>query len=171
LLKRTLVALLGLSVLLFCVNYAAQSTIKTREHIISEDRVVSLQAGEVEIVVETVEVETNAQTQNESDNNAAVLMPTVVRAYNARASWYRHGNVTANGERYNPLGHTVAHKSLPFGTMVRFTNPETGESVVARVNDRGPFIKGREFDLSLGSARAVGMERRGVMVLRIEILS
>jgi rare lipoprotein A len=55
--------------------------------------------------------------------------------------------------------------------MVRFTNPETGESVVARVNDRGPFIKGREFDLSLGSARAVGMERRGVMILRIEILS
>ena len=170
-LKRTLVALLGLSVLLFCVNYAAQGTIKTREHIISEDRVVSLQAGEVEIVVETVEVETNAQIQNESDNNAAVLTPTVVRSYNARASWYRHGKVTANGERYNPMGHTVAHKSLPFGTMVRFTNPETGESVVARVNDRGPFIKGREFDLSLGSARAVGMERRGVMVLRIEILS
>jgi len=171
LLKRTLVALLGLSVLLFCVDYAAQGTIKTREHIISEDRVVSLQAGEVEIVVETVEVETNAQIQNESDNNAAVLVPTVVRSYNARASWYRHGRVTANGERYNPLGHTVAHKSLPFGTMVRFTNPETGESVVARVNDRGPFIKGREFDLSLGSARAVGMERRGVMILRIEILS
>ncbi len=170
-LKRTLVALLGLSVLLFCVNYAAQGTIKTREHIISEDRVVSLQAGEVEIVVETVEVETNAQIQNESDNNAAVMTPTVVRSYNARASWYRHGKVTANGERYNPMGHTVAHKSLPFGTMVRFTNPETGESVVARVNDRGPFIKGREFDLSLGSARAVGMERRGVMVLRIEILS
>jgi rare lipoprotein A len=162
---------LGLSVLLFCVSYAAQGTIKAREQIIPEDRVVSLQAGEVEIVVETVEVETNAQIQNESDNNAAVLTPTVVRAYNARASWYRHGRVTANGERYNPLGHTVAHKSLPFGTMVRFTNPETGESVVARVNDRGPFIRGREFDLSLGSARAVGMERRGVMVLRIEILS
>ena len=170
-LKRTLVALLGLSVLLFCVSYAAQSTIKAREQIILEDRVVSLQAGEVEIVIETVEVETNAQTQNESDNNAAVRTPTVVRSYNARASWYRHGQVTANGERYNPLGHTVAHKSLPFGTMVRFTNPETGESVVARVNDRGPFIKGREFDLSLGSARAVGMERRGVMILRIEILS
>lgn len=170
-LKRTLVALLSLSVLLFCVNNAAQGTIKTREHIISEDRVTGLQAGEVEIVDETIEVETNAQIQNESDNNAAVSTPTVVRAYDARASWYRHGKITANGERYNPLGHTVAHKSLPFGTMVRFTNPETGESVVARVNDRGPFIRGREFDLSLGSARAVGMERRGVMILRIEILS
>ena len=170
-LKRTLVALLGLSVLLFCVSYAAQSTIKAREQIIPEDRVVSLQADEVEIVIETVEIETNAQTQNESDNNAVVQAPAVVRTYSARASWYRHGKVTANGERYNPLGHTVAHRSLPFGTMVRFTNPETGESVVARVNDRGPFIKGREFDLSLGSARAVGMERRGVMILRIEILS
>ena len=170
-LRRTLVALLGLSVLLFCVNYAAQSTIKTREHIISEDRVVSAQADEVQIVIETVEVETYAQTQNDSDNNAAVQAPTVVRTYSARASWYRHGRVTANGESYNPMGHTVAHKSLPFGTMVRFTNPETGQTVVARVNDRGPFIRGREFDLSLGSARAVGMEQRGVMILRIEILS
>lgn len=169
--KRTMVALLGLSVILFCVNYAAQSTIETRENIISEDRVVSAQADDVQIVVETVEVETYAQTQNESDNNAAVRPRGVVRTYNARASWYRHGKVTANGERYNPLGHTVAHRSLPFGTMVRFTNPETGQTVVARVNDRGPFIKGREFDLSLGSARAVGMEQRGVMILRIEILS
>lgn len=170
-LKRTLVALLSLSVLLFSVNYAAQSTIKAREHIIPEDRVVSAQADEVEIVIETIEIETNAQTQNESDNIAAVQAPTVVRAYNARASWYRHGRITANGEAYNPLGHTVAHRTLPFGTMVRFTNPETGQTVVARVNDRGPFIKGREFDLSLGSARAVGMEQRGVMILRVEILA
>ena len=167
-LKRTIVALLGLSVLLFCVNYAAESNINTRENIFSEDRVVSAQADNTEVAIAT-RVETDAQIQN-ADNNAAVEVNNVVRTYNARASWYRHGKVTANGERYNPLGFTVAHRSLPFGTMVRFTNPENGQSVIARVNDRGPFIKGRDFDLSLGCARAIGMEERGVMLLKIEIM-
>jgi rare lipoprotein A len=168
LLKRTLVALLSLSVL-FCVNYAAQSNNIARD-IISEDRVVSPQADNTEVVTLTTQVETNAQTQNVSDNNAAAEVQTVVKTYNARASWYKHGRVTANGERYNPMGHTVAHRSLPFGTIVRFTNPENGQSVTARVNDRGPFIRGREFDLSLGCARAIGMEQKGVMILKIEVM-
>lgn len=169
-LKRTIVALLGLSVLLFCVTYAARSNINTRENIFSEDRVVSPQADNIEVVTRTTEVETDAQTQTVGDNNAAAEVQNVVRTYNARASWYRHGRVTANGERYDPMGLTVAHRSLPFGTIVRFTNPENGQSVTARVNDRGPFVRGREFDLSLGSARAIGMEQRGVLLLKIEIM-
>lgn len=168
-LKRTIVALLSLSVL-FCVTYAAKSSINTRENIVSEDRVVGAQADITEAVTLAARVEIDAQSQTVRDNNAAGEVHTVVRSYDARASWYKHGRVTANGERYNPMGHTVAHRSLPFGTIVRFTNPETGQSVVARVNDRGPYIKGREFDLSLGSARALGMEQKGVMVLKIEIL-
>jgi rare lipoprotein A len=115
-------------------------------------------------------IDTNAQTQEVSDNNAAAQTPTALRRYNARASWYRHGKVTANGERYDPMGLTVAHKTLPFGTIVRFTNPDNGQSVIVRVNDRGPYIRGREFDLSLGSARVLGIEQRGVMDLRVEIL-
>lgn len=169
--KRTIFALLSLSVLLFCVFDTAESNINTREHISSEDRVVSPQADITEAVPTTVAaIDTNAQTQEVSDNNAAVQMPTTIRRYNARASWYRHGKVTANGERYDPLGLTVAHKTLPFGTIVRFTNPDNGQSVTARVNDRGPYIRGREFDLSLGSARVLGIEQRGVMDLQVEIL-
>ena len=166
-LKRTIIALLSLSVLLFCVQDAAQSNINTRENILTEDRVVSPQAGTVEATTKVAVVETNAQTQEVSENNAAEPAPK--RVYRARASWYKHGRVTANGERYNPLGLTVAHRSLPFGTIVRFTNPENGKSVTVRVNDRGPYIRGREFDLSLGSARVLDMEQRGVALLLVEI--
>jgi rare lipoprotein A (peptidoglycan hydrolase) len=86
------------------------------------------------------------------------------------ASWYRHGRITANGERYNPNGLTVAHKSLPFNTMIRFTNPENGISVIVRVNDRGPYIRGRDFDLSVRSAQLLGFYERGVARLDMEII-
>lgn len=95
---------------------------------------------------------------------------TVVQSYDAVVSWYRHGTITANGEQYNPNGSTVAHKTLPFNTLVRFTNPLNGVSIVVRVNDRGPFIRGRDFDLSLGSARRLGIVEIGVTRLRVEIL-
>ena len=89
--------------------------------------------------------------------------------YRTVVSWYRHGTVTANGERYDPNDFTVAHRTLPFNTWVRFTNPETGAEVIARVNDRGPYVRGREFDLSMGTARRLGILERGVAVLDIEI--
>ena len=169
-LKRTLIALLSLSVLLFCVSDAAQNNNIARDNILTEERVVSPQADAV-VTQEVAAVETNnAHIQEVSENNAAAKERRIVRRYNAKASWYRHGRVTANGEQYNPLGLTVAHRSLPFGTIVRFTNPDNGQSVTVRVNDRGPYIRGREFDLSLGSARALGFESRGVMVLRVEIM-
>jgi rare lipoprotein A len=74
------------------------------------------------------------------------------------ASWYHHGRRTANGEAFNPNGMTAAHRSLPFGTMVRVVNNKTGRSVVVRINDRGPFIGGRIIDLARGAARQLGMD-------------
>ena len=77
-----------------------------------------------------------------------------------RATWYGNelaGNRTASGERFNPNGLTAAHRSLPFGTCLRVSNPKTGRSVSVRVNDRGPFTKGVSLDLSHGAARAIGM--------------
>ncbi len=70
------------------------------------------------------------------------------------ASWYT-GRRTASGERYG--GFTAAHRSYPFGTRVRVTNTNTGRSVVVRINDRGPFVRGRVIDLSRASARAIGV--------------
>jgi rare lipoprotein A len=87
------------------------------------------------------------------------------------ASYYRSGKVTANGEKFNPGGMTAAHRTLPFGTKVRVTNVRTGKVVVVRINDRGPFIRGRIIDLAYGAARTVGLVRTGVAKVRLEILN
>lgn len=75
-------------------------------------------------------------------------------------------NRTATGEHYDPRGLTAAHRTLPFGTLVRVTSLRTGESVVVRINDRGPFVRGRSIDLSLGACRAIG--NPGIAQVRID---
>jgi rare lipoprotein A len=77
------------------------------------------------------------------------------------ASWYALTSKTASGERMNPAKLTAAHKTLPFGTKLRVTNPKNGKSVVVRINDRGPFIKGRVLDLSKAAAQKIGIISRG----------
>jgi rare lipoprotein A len=84
----------------------------------------------------------------------------VASAQSGMASWYGpgfQGRRTASGERFNTGSYTAAHRSLPFGTRVRVTNVRNGQSVVVRINDRGPFAGGRIIDLSKASARAIGM--------------
>ena len=65
------------------------------------------------------------------------------KVYQGTASWYSSGRRTASGERFNPNGYSVAHRTLPFGTIVHLTNPQNGNKISAIVNDRGPFIKNR----------------------------
>ena len=89
------------------------------------------------------------------------------------ASWYGptfHGKTTANGERYNMLHMTAAHKQLPFNTLVKVTNLHNGMSTVVRINDRGPFLKGRILDLSYAAARALGANSPGVIKIRLEVV-
>jgi rare lipoprotein A len=74
-----------------------------------------------------------------------------------------HGLTTANGERYNAYGLSTAHRSLPFGTRLRVTNPSNGKSVVVRVNDRGPFVGGRNLDLSYGAFTSIASSGQGVV--------
>ncbi|MEO1429569.1 MAG: septal ring lytic transglycosylase RlpA family protein [Cyanobacteria bacterium J06633_8] len=83
---------------------------------------------------------------------------------------YFAGKKTASGERFNPSKMTAAHKTLPFGTRVRVTNMRNGRSVVVRINDRGPFIRGRVIDLSRGAAGVIGMIGRGIAPVRVEVL-
>lgn len=89
---------------------------------------------------------------------------SVANAQCGKASWYGpgfHGRSTASGERFNQGNMTAAHKSLPFGTKLRVTNKRNGKSVVVRINDRGPFVRGRLLDLSKGAASQIGMIRSG----------
>ncbi|MBA4406741.1 septal ring lytic transglycosylase RlpA family lipoprotein [bacterium] len=87
------------------------------------------------------------------------------------ASWYGprfHGKTTANGEQYNQLALTAAHKFLPFGTILQVTNLRNGKNVIVRINDRGPYVEGRDLDLSKGTALALGMINRGVIKVKVE---
>ncbi|MEM6753127.1 MAG: septal ring lytic transglycosylase RlpA family protein [Cyanobacteria bacterium P01_C01_bin.38] len=95
------------------------------------------------------------------------------RSFRGIASFYGAyfaGKKTASGERFNPSKMTAAHKTLPFGTRVRVTNMRNGRSVVVRINDRGPFIRGRVIDLSRGAARVIRMTGRGIAPVRVQVL-
>jgi rare lipoprotein A len=86
------------------------------------------------------------------------------------ASVYSHeGRKTANGERANVKGFTAAHRSLPFGTKVRVTNRKNGQSVVVRINDRGPFVAGRIIDVTPAGARALGFA--GLAQVTIDVIA
>ncbi|NJM49530.1 MAG: septal ring lytic transglycosylase RlpA family protein [Sphingomonadales bacterium] len=80
------------------------------------------------------------------------------------------GNRTANGERFDPTGFTAAHRTLPFGAQVRVTNLSNGRDVVVRVNDRGPFARGRIIDISHAAAVEIGMVRSGHARVKLEMV-
>ncbi len=110
----------------------------------------------------------DAQPLTETGPNVAGFHET------GRASWYGrffHGRRTANGERYDMHALTAAHRTLPLGSYVRVTNPANDSSVIVRINDRGPFARGRVIDLSLAAATALHMQHAGTARVQIEGLT
>ena len=112
--------------------------------------------------------------ENQSED-ATLISQNVNVKYNnlgmMKASWYGprfHGRLTANGEIYDQMGYTAAHKNLPFGTLLKLTNLKTNKSVVVRINDRGPYIPGRKIDLSKKVAMELGAFQHGVVKLKVE---
>lgn len=105
---------------------------------------------------------------------ALFLIAAPSYASSMKASWYdctkpgecSKSKITANGEKFNPNALTAAHKTLPFGTLLRVTHK--GKSVIVRINDRGPFIKGRQLDLSRAAARKIGCG--GVCTVKVEVI-
>lgn len=96
-----------------------------------------------------------------------------VRVWEGRASWYGprfHGRRTANGETFDMHAPTAAHRTLPMGSIVRLVNPRTNRARMVRINDRGPFIEGREIDVSYHVAQSLGMAEQGLARLRIELI-
>jgi len=105
---------------------------------------------------------------------ASVTPPPSENIQTGVASWYGpnfHGKTTSNKEIYDMHDLTAAHKSLPFGTYVAVTNLNNGKSVIVRINDRGPFVKGRIIDLSYAAARVVDMIDSGTAPVKLEILT
>ncbi len=90
-----------------------------------------------------------------------------------KASYYGkkyHGRKTASGERFNMWAYTAAHRTLPFGAVLRVTNRKNRKQVTVRINDRGPFVSGRIIDLSYAAAKRIDMIRDGVVEVRLERL-
>ncbi|RDC60233.1 RlpA-like lipoprotein [Alteripontixanthobacter maritimus] len=99
--------------------------------------------------------------------------PSPSATMSGHASYYGrkfHGRRTANGERFDMNAMTAAHKTLPFGTKVRVINPANGKEVTVRINDRGPFIRGRTIDLSKAAAKKIGIISRGHGSVEMDIL-
>ncbi|MFG1778757.1 septal ring lytic transglycosylase RlpA family protein [Micromonospora sp. NPDC049048] len=122
----------------------------------------------------------SAQAPSRSKPRTAAPKPTatkksstarpVVDSGSCGASFYSEGQLTANGENFNPSALTAAHKTLPFDTMVRVTNPANGKSVTVRINDRGPFIAGRCLDLSRAAFADIAPLDAGHVEVRYEVL-
>jgi len=114
-----------------------------------------------------------AQEAEVTDNPVAeIVQETEING--GMASYYGNelaGNRTASGERFDPGQLTAAHRSLPFGSMVRVTNTSNGDSVVVRINDRGPFSRGRVIDVSQAAAREIGMHHSGTARVKLALLN
>jgi len=97
------------------------------------------------------------------------IVPAEAAAFRqcGKASWYKLGGTTASGERSNPDGMTAAHRTLPFGTLVTVTNLSNGKSVTVRINDRGPYAKGRVIDVTRAAAAQLDFIRKGVTRVQV----
>jgi rare lipoprotein A (peptidoglycan hydrolase) len=110
-----------------------------------------------------------------------LLLPTIAQpiqpaatptpsSHVVKASWYgpgMAGRITTSGEVFNPRALTAASKTLPLGSIVKVTNPQNGKSVNVRINDRGPFVRGRSLDLSQRAAEKIGVIHKGVARVRV----
>ena len=99
---------------------------------------------------------------------------SIGKIFKGVASWYGtdfHGRSTASGEKYNMYNLTAAHKTLPLNTLIKVTNIKNNKTVTVRVNDRGPFVKKRQLDLSYGAAKKLGIIDQGITDIKIKVLS
>ncbi|MCK9424977.1 MAG: septal ring lytic transglycosylase RlpA family protein [Ignavibacteriaceae bacterium] len=107
-------------------------------------------------------------------NNEQTTVINYISKGEMKASWYGprfHGRTTANGEKFDQEALTAAHKTLRFGTLLRLTNPVTDKSVIVRINDRGPYVRGRNIDVSKEAAYELGMMYKGLAKLKVEQVS
>ena len=100
----------------------------------------------------------------------SIYSPQPASVLKGKASFYGKPQKTASGERFDPKKLTAAHKSLPMHSVVRVVNLRNGKFVIVRINDRGPYVRGRIIDLSLAAAEKIDMLNSGVTAVRVEVL-
>lgn len=132
--------------------------------------IMSNEEGKTIEPVNTENINTVNSIENATVDNSLV---NYVNEGKMTASWYGprfHGRLTANGEIYNQMALTAASKTMKFGTLLKITNLKNDKFVIVRINDRGPYIHGRQLDLSKGAAIKLGMIPRGVIKVKVEQL-
>ncbi|HTR47553.1 MAG TPA: septal ring lytic transglycosylase RlpA family protein [Verrucomicrobiae bacterium] len=135
------------------------------------------------VLVPSANPEAGARVSNPSQTSTALSTPASTSKSNDQqkplavwecmTSWYGEdfdGQPTANGETYDMYADTAAHPTLPLGSIVRVVNPRNHRSQVVRINDRGPYVQGRELDVSYEVARRLGFDQRGLAKVRLELL-
>jgi len=100
-----------------------------------------------------------------------MLSALPARADTGMASWYNEGHLTANGEVFDRHAMTAASRHLPFGTMVLVTRKDNNKHVVVRINDRGPFRRGRIIDLSEAAGKKLGIAKRGLAAVTVTVIN
>ena len=166
-----------LSALFLCasLNAAAQTADATevplKESQKEPPKIQEIAAEEIKIdEIKPQEVKADETKSPERENKSIVSLTSLTAGY---ASFYAakfNGRRTANGERFSSKLLTAAHLTLPFGTMLKVLNPTNNQSVIVRINDRGPYIRGRLLDLSRAAADRLGITRLGVARVEIEVL-
>jgi rare lipoprotein A len=160
---RTLVVVLGAASLAAC----AQSTVVRNSTFVSPSRQASVQHDRTaSFVIHRRVASTRKHTPFARPHDA---FPTQIASQGV-ASFYTEGQLTASGEKFDPHELTAAHPTLPFGTRLRLTNVATGRSVTVRVNDRGPYVPGRDVDVSYSAANALGMVGSGTAKVKLDIV-
>lgn len=115
----------------------------------------------------------STSVQPSSNNPAMNRQRKPLAVWECTSSWYGgdfDGQPTATGEIYDMNGATAAHPTLPLGSIVRVVNPKNHRSAVVRINDRGPYVEGRELDVSYAVAQRLGFDQRGTAKVRLELL-
>ena len=116
---------------------------------------------------------TPAPLSNPTTDTTSTSQAKALAVWECTTSWYGEdfdGLQTATGETYDMYGQTAAHPTLPLGSIVRVINPKNQHSEIVRINDRGPYIQGRELDVSYAVARKLGFDQRGLAKVRLELL-
>ena len=115
----------------------------------------------------------NSAVSPASTTDSSKHQPKPLAVWECTTSWYGEdfdGLPTATGEPYDMYAATAAHPTLPLGSIVRVVNPRNHRSQVVRINDRGPYVEGRELDVSYAVARSLGFDQRGTAKVRLELL-
>jgi rare lipoprotein A len=165
---RNVIQLFAVALGAASLSACAQSSVVTKN---SELPLVSRQASlehnrKTSFVTNRRVAVTKKHTPFASKKNAAETQV----ASHGLASFYTEGTQTASGEKFDTHELTAAHRTLPFGTRLRVTNVTTGRSVTVRVNDRGPFVPGRDVDVSYSAAETLGMVGRGIAKVKLDVV-